>query len=61
MPKGDELDRLMEAGTALLGISIEAEWREAIRFHLDVSLRHGEHVASFPLPDETDPAPVFHA
>lgn len=61
MPTQDELDRLIEAGAALLGIRIEAEWREAIRLQLDVSLRHAANVASFPLPDEIDPAPVFRA
>ena len=36
-------------------------WLPAVRSHLEVTLRHGALVVGFPLPDETDPAPVFEA
>jgi Protein of unknown function (DUF4089) len=57
----DDLDAFIAAGAKLLGLTIRPEWREAIRIHLSISLRHARAVADFPLPDETDPAPVFSA
>lgn len=60
MPK-DDLDALIDAGTALLGIPIDPAWREAIRANLAVTLRLADSVDRFPLPDEADPAPVFRA
>ncbi len=61
MTEIDELDALIDAGTAVLGIAVAPEWREQIRLHLAISLRHAAAVEAFPLPDETDPAPVFQA
>ncbi len=54
-------DSLIDAGTALLGIPLQPEWRPAIRQHLGISLAHAAAVMAFPLPDEADPAPVFRA
>ncbi len=61
MSETDGLDALIDAGTAALGIAVAPEWRDQIRLHLAISLRHASQVAAFPLPDETDPAPVFQA
>jgi hypothetical protein len=49
------------AAAAVLGISLDPAWHDAIRFHLELSLRAADLVAEFPLPDEADPAPVFTA
>lgn len=57
----DDVDKLIDSGTALLGIPIQPEWREAIRANLLVTLRLADTVDKFPLPDEADPAPVFRA
>lgn len=56
-----DLDAFIATGTALLGIPVRPEWRDAIRQHLGVSLDHARTVLDFPLPDEADPAPVFSA
>ncbi len=56
-----ELDGYIDAGTALLGIPMRPEWRDAVRQHLQVSFHLGRLVLDFPLPDEADPAPVFAA
>ncbi|HEY3848489.1 MAG TPA: DUF4089 domain-containing protein [Acetobacteraceae bacterium] len=56
-----DLDAYIAAGTALLGIPVRPEWREAIRQHLTVSFDLARAVLDFPLPDEADPAPVFFA
>jgi hypothetical protein len=61
MSDTDDLDAFIASGTRLLGLTIRPEWREAIRLHLSISLEHARTVAEFPLPDETDPAPVFSA
>ncbi len=57
----DEREPLINAGTAVLGIRCEPEWRAAVRLHLDVILGHAAHVGGLPLGDETEPAPVFRA
>jgi hypothetical protein len=56
-----DLDAYIDAGTALLGIPVQPEWRDAIRLHLGVSFELGRAVLEFPLPDEAEPAPVFSA
>ena len=61
MSEDDELDALIAAGARLLGIPVRPEWHDAIRLHLGISLDHAQNVADFPLPDETEPAPVFKA
>jgi hypothetical protein len=57
----EHLDTLITAGTALLDLPIQHEWRPAIRLHLAISLTHARTVLEFPLPDDSDPAPVFAA
>ena len=56
-----ELDALIDAGTASLGIPIDPAWRQAIRANLAVTLRFAALVEAYPLPDEAEPAPVFRA
>jgi hypothetical protein len=55
------LDALIDAGTAVLGIDMKPEWRQAVRMHLAISLSHAATVLEVPLPDHLDPAPVFRA
>jgi hypothetical protein len=55
------IDALVEAGTTLLGIPVQPEWRDSIGQHLRVSFTLGAAVLAFPLPDEAEPAPVFAA
>jgi hypothetical protein len=61
MSEPDDLDAFSASGARLLGLTIRPEWRQAIRMHLVISLGHARIVAEFPLPEETDPAPVFLA
>lgn len=56
-----ELDAVIEAQAALLGLAIEPDWRAAVRANLQVTLRFGALLDDFPLPDEAEPAPVFAA
>ncbi|MDR3533919.1 MAG: DUF4089 domain-containing protein [Rhodopila sp.] len=55
------LDALIDAGTAAVGIEMKAEWREAVRMHLAISLGHATTVLDAELSDHLDPAPVFRA
>ena len=57
----EDLDAFITAATALMELPIDPDWRSAIRLHLSISLDHGRAVLAFPLPDESDPAPVFSA
>jgi hypothetical protein len=57
--KTDTLDSVIEACASSLDLKIDKAWLPAIRAHLHVTLRHGVLVASFALPDDSEPAPVF--
>jgi hypothetical protein len=57
----DTLDRLIDANAAALGLRIEPEWKPAIKANLAVTLRLANMVATFSLPDEAEPAPIFEA
>jgi hypothetical protein len=61
MSDTSELDALIDASAVLTGIEVRPEWRDSVRMHLDITLRHAATVLAFPLPDDTDPAPVFQA
>jgi hypothetical protein len=57
----DDIDAFIEAGCRLLDIPVRDAWRGAIRLHLAVSLDHAGYVATFDLPEDAEPAPVFTA
>ena len=57
----DVLAAYIVASARLLDIEIKPEWSESVRANLDVTLKLAKMVASFPLADETEPAPVFEA
>lgn len=63
MTEADEaaLDAFIAAGADVLDLPIDAAWLPAIRANLKVTLGHAAAVASFDLPDEAEPAPVFRA
>jgi len=60
-PQPGSLDDFIAAGARTLGLKIDKAWLPTVHSHLEETLRHGALVASFALPDETDPAPVFEA
>jgi Protein of unknown function (DUF4089) len=57
----DFADALMAAAAQALGLTIDPAWREGVKFHLRLVLDHAARVDEFPLPDDAEPAPVFHA
>ena len=60
-PRREPLDEFIAGGAGALGLAIDKAWMPAVREHLKVTLGHGALVASFVLPDDAEPAPVFEA
>lgn len=59
--KPDAIDTLIAASAAALALPIAPSWRADVKFHLQLILAHAARVDEFPLPDEIEAAPVFHA
>jgi hypothetical protein len=57
----DPLDAFIDAAARALALPLEPAWKPAIKTNLDVTLRLAASFADFPLPDDTEPAPVFVA
>ena len=57
----DFIEDLMAASAQALGLTIDPSWRDSVRFHLRLVLDHAARVDAFELPDDSEPAPVFHA
>jgi hypothetical protein len=57
----DALDALVEAGAEALGLPLDPAWQASVKFNLALILRHAALVEEFPLPDDAEPAPVYHA
>jgi hypothetical protein len=57
----DPLDDLIDAAARTLDLPIKPDWKPAVKTNLQVTLRLGQQVAEFSLPDEAEPAPVFVA
>jgi hypothetical protein len=55
------LDAYIVSAAKALELKIESAWMPSVRANLDVTLKMGALVASFPLDDEAEPAPVFEA
>jgi Protein of unknown function (DUF4089) len=57
----DFIDSLMIATAQALDLTIDPAWRESVKSNLRLVLDHAARVEAFPLADEAEPAPVFHA
>jgi len=55
------LDQYILGAAKALELKIDPAWMPSVRANLDVTLKMGALVASFPLPDEAEPAPVYEA
>src|SRR5262245_42827777 len=58
---GDSLDALIAASAQALALTCDPAWMPSIKMNLEVILRQAALVDEFPLPDETEPAPVYEA
>jgi Protein of unknown function (DUF4089) len=52
---------LVTASAQALGLTIDPAWQANVTFNLQLILRYAALVDEFPLPDDAEPAPVFHA
>jgi hypothetical protein len=54
-----QLDEFVKAAAHALGLPVRPQWLAAIKANLETNLRFATMVGEFPLPDESEPAPVF--
>ena len=59
--RADALDTLVTASARVLGLELDPAWHDGVAFNLRLILRHAALVDEFALPDDAEPAPVFHA
>lgn len=59
--KPDALDTLIAASAEALTLPMNPDWHAGVRFNLNLIFTHAALVDEFPLPDDAEPAPVFHA
>ena len=57
----NSVDALVAASAQALGLALDPAWHKSIAFNLRLILRHAALVEEFALPDDAEPAPVFHA
>jgi Protein of unknown function (DUF4089) len=57
----DIIDALINASASALNLPLDPSWHAAIKFNLQLILRHASVVDEFPLPDYLAPGPIFHA
>ncbi len=55
------IDVFVTASAQALGLALDPAWHKSIAFNLRLILRHAALVDEFTLPDDAEPAPVFHA
>jgi hypothetical protein len=64
-PVGDQhrdfIDSLMVASAQALGLTINPAWRDSVKLNLRLVFDHAARLEAFPLADDAEPAPVFHA
>ena len=52
---------LVAAGAQALALPIDPTWQAGVKLNLQLLFIHAALVDEFPLPDETEPGPVFRA
>jgi hypothetical protein len=57
----DAIDALVAANSRALGLTLDPAWHHGVAFNLRLILHLGALVDEFKLPDDAEPAPVFHA
>jgi Protein of unknown function (DUF4089) len=55
------VDAFVAASAQALGLALDPAWHKSVAFNLRLILRHAALVDEFKLPDDAEPAPVFHA
>jgi hypothetical protein len=57
----DSTDALVAASARALGIALDSGWQAGVEFNLQLILTHAARLDGFALPDDAEPAPIFHA
>lgn len=57
----DTIDTLVTASAEALSLPIDPAWGHGVKFNVQLILRLAALVDEFPLADDTEPGPVFHA
>jgi hypothetical protein len=57
----NSIDAFVAASAQALGLALDPACHKSIAFNLRLILRHAALVDEFALPDDAEPAPVFHA
>jgi 1-carboxybiuret hydrolase subunit AtzG-like len=57
----NSVDALVAASAQALSLTLDPAWHKSIAFNLRLILHHAALVDQFALPDDAEPAPVFHA
>ncbi len=57
----NSIDAFVAGSAQALGLTLDPAWRDSIAFNLRLILRHAAMVDEFTLPDDAEPAPIFHA
>jgi hypothetical protein len=59
--QADAIQVLVTANAQALGLTLDPAWHDSVAFNLRLILRHAALVDEFVLPDDAEPAPLFHA
>ena len=59
--KHDAVDSLVAASAQALRLKLDPASTAGVKFNLQLILRHAALVDEFALPDDAEPAPIFHA
>jgi hypothetical protein len=57
----DLVDAMVAAAVLAFGLPLDPAWHGGVAFNLRLILRLAALVDEFSLPDDSEPAPVFHA
>jgi hypothetical protein len=57
----NSVDAFVVASAQALGLALDPAWHKSVAFNMGLILRHAALVDEFALPDDAEPAPVFHA
>jgi hypothetical protein len=57
----NSINAFVAASAQALSLTLDLAWHDSIAFNLRLILRHAALVDEFALPNDAEPAPVFHA
>ena len=52
---------VVKSGESCYRVTLDPSWEASVKFNLQLILRHAALVDDFSLPDDAEPAEIFHA